>query len=137
MAIYAKPKFKVGQKVRTDGGFGHDPAIGTIVSISGSGDLYQVKVPKSCHPSIKLWNYFTKELELARGRPPKPKPIKFIATYDEVDKDPYKTFTSKKELNEWLEEAKKDEEIEFGSIKVYEIKKEFGVETSFKLVERG
>lgn len=71
-----------------------------------------------------------------RGRPSKPKPIKFIALYEEVDKDPYKEFTSKKKLLEWLKEAQEDEDIVFDSIVVYPVGKPMKVETSFRLNEK-
>jgi len=74
------------------------------------------------------------EVELvsrSRGRPPKP--VKYIAFYDEEDRDPAKKFTSRKELNEWLKEAEGNRDIIFSSIKVYEVKKEYEVLTSFKL----
>jgi len=75
---------------------------------------------------------------IKRGRPSKSKPVKFIAKYIEDGGDPYKEFTSKKALNEWLKGVQEDnhEDIEFNSIKIYEIKKEFGVETSFRLKEK-
>lgn len=69
-----------------------------------------------------------------RGRPAKPKPVKFIAVYDENDVDPVKEFASKREVTEWLREASKDESIDFDSIKVYPVGGRLKVKTNFSLV---
>ena len=62
-----------------------------------------------------------------------PRPVQFIAFYDETDGDPAKKFTSKKELNEWLKEAQKDGNIIFDSIEVFPVGKPMKIEMSFKL----
>lgn len=63
----------------------------------------------------------------------KESPVQYIAIYDLVDRDPTKTFTSKKELNKWLKEAKNDKDVIFDSIKIFEVKKQYSVQTTFRL----
>ena len=63
-------------------------------------------------------------------------PVQFIVIYDLVDRDPAKTFTSRKELNKWLKEAKEDRDVIFSSIKVFEVKREYEVKTSFSLKKK-
>ncbi len=65
------------------------------------------------------------------------KPVKFIVIYEESGDDPHKTFTSRKELMEWIKEAKEDEDIDFDTIQVYPAGKELRVEfkTTFSLKE--
>jgi len=74
--------------------------------------------------------------KIVRGRPSKPKTLKFVAIFDEEDGDPHKLFFTKKELNEWLTEAREDDNIVWNSIKVIEAKRVYDVWTSFKLKER-
>jgi len=79
---------------------------------------------------------FFSHIELVKkGKPIKEVKTKtiFIAIFDEDDIDTHTTFTNKKELIKWLKEVKENEDINFSSIKVYEIKKEFEVITNFKL----
>lgn len=67
------------------------------------------------------------------GRPPKPKFHKFVAFYEETNKDSYKLFYTKKELKELLEEAKDDEKIDFDSIKAYPLGEPFEISLNIKL----
>jgi len=77
---------------------------------------------------------FLNYIELVkRGRPAKEAKTMFVVTYDENDVDPHKTFTNKKELMKWLKDVIDNEDIDFNSIKVYEVKKEFKVVASFRL----
>lgn len=62
-----------------------------------------------------------------RGRPAKEKPVQYVVFYDENDHDPMKTFTERQALVAWLKEAREDEDIDFGSIRVFEVKKELKV----------
>lgn len=70
-----------------------------------------------------------RELELVnKGRPV------YVVFYEVNEIDPMKTFSTDKELKEWLAEAKDNKDIDFSSIRVFEVKKELKVKTSFKLV---
>lgn len=56
----AKPKFKVGDRVNTSGGFSFDPAIGTVASVDAdeeSEDYYLVDVDGEGN-----WGYYEREL---------------------------------------------------------------------------
>lgn len=57
----------------------------------------------------------------------------YVVTYDIEDRDPVATFTSKKEMDVWLKEARTNTRRKFDSIKVYEAKKQYEVKTSFTL----
>jgi len=134
-------KFKVGDKVKVVGNEAGDDynrylgKTGVIVEADDGMYPYMVEFDKEggkYHDSKDVFG--EQELALAKpGRPSKLKPIQFIAFYDETDGDPAKKFTSKKELNEWLKEAQKDENIIFDSIEVFPVGKPMKIEMSFKL----
>lgn len=63
----------------------------------------------------------------------KPQPVQFVAIWDERSGDPAKTFTSKKELDEWLKEAYESERIIKSSIRVFSVKEEHQVKVNFSL----
>ena len=71
-----------------------------------------------------------------RGRPPKPKQVKYYVIYDKTCGDPCKAFYTRKELNEWLKEALEDREIIWDSIKILSDFKEQVVTVKFKLEEK-
>ncbi len=126
-----KMKFKVGDKViGTKGAYSGQCGIkGTIVGITGDNIPYKVQYDNGVRTyegkeDIKL---------IKKGRITKAKPVKFVAIYDENNEDPAKTFTSKKELNTWLTEVRDNDDIVWNSIKVFEVKKEYEVETGFRL----
>jgi len=131
-------KFKVGDRVKIikniNGGTKDNKYIGKVGIIvkKARHDVQPYDIRLQNGDLLEAWAEDEFKL-MTKGRPFKLKPVKYIAFYDEEDKDPTKKFTSKKELNEWLKEAQKDEDIVFSSIKVYEIKKEYEVLTSFSL----
>jgi len=70
--------------------------------------------------------------ELFKGKTEK---VMFIVTYDRVDRDPTETFSSKKELDEWLKQTKENKNIIYDSIKVYEVGKQYNVKVTYALKE--
>lgn len=120
-------KFKQGDKIKILRSLhGHEYPIGsirTIDRIDSDGYIF------TSGP------YFVKadEIKLVNGKKEKILPTQFVVTYDEVSRDPYKTFTSKKEMNGWLKEAKSNTSIKFETIRVYEVKRTWEVKTSFTL----
>jgi len=70
--------------------------------------------------------------ELFKGKTEK---VMFIVTYDRVDRDPTETFSSKKELDEWLKQTKENKNIIYDSIKVYEVGKQYNVKVTYALRE--
>ncbi len=99
-----------------------------------AGKTYVARINESGRPTIVNCSCGSGwELVTRRGRPRKEKPIKFIVKYDIRSGDPLEEFTSKAELNKWLEEARDNENIIFNSIKVYGIKEEYEVKLNFSL----
>lgn len=126
-------KFKVGDRIRNI----ETGRIDVVKLLPGMEEYDRCRYIGSESGMVtdgSLWTHQEDwELISKRGRPTKEKEVMFIATYDVNDVDPHKTFTSRKELTDWLREAKEDTSIRFSSIKVYEVKKELEVITSFKL----
>ena len=117
----------------------------TLFHVEKIGEIYVLKMGNKMGDfSYKLWASEGKLEErgsgchcptkwIKVGKPKKTKPAKFVVIYDETDGDPAETFKSRTELNKWLKEAKDDENIVWNSIKVFEVKKEMEVLTSFRL----
>ena len=72
-------------------------------------------------------------IKFSRGRPRKEKQVKYIAIYEENNVDPVKKFTSRKELIDWIKEAKEDEDIDFDSIEVFEVNKRLEVKVKTRV----
>lgn len=122
--------FKIGEKVK-------------IIDIylehsSGQDYLGQigviVKDRRKLDRGYKYWVKFSDGVTLMYGLDEVERilPPQFIVTYDEVNRDPYKVFSTRKGLNKWLEEAQASNEVIFGSIKVFEIKKELELKIELK-----
>jgi len=130
-------KYKEGDKVKVienNSGLGvYDKYIGQVGKVTGV--IKHITYPYDVlFGDGKESDWKEEELSVVtRGRPSKPKPVKFIAIYDEEDGDPTKKFVSKTALNKWLKEAREDDDIVFESIEVYEVKDVYGVATSFRL----
>jgi len=137
-------KFKVGDRVEILGDKAHaghwfsPGSKGTILKRSGTYS-YEVQ-PEGFTSRLKSRFVSAGDLKLIdkRGRLSKPKLVKYIAKYEEEGRDPYKEFTSKKELNEWLRVQQltldgANENIIFDSIVVYPVGKPMKVEQSFRL----
>jgi ribosomal protein L21E len=125
-------KFKVGDKVRiiecsfTNSDI-HEGKTGTIVHIFKSG-AYEVDY------GIEGDNCVANRVELIKnGKKVKELPVQFVVTFDENGRDPVAVFTSKKEMKKWLTKAKDNSEIVFGSIRIFEVKKEYAVKMNFTL----
>lgn len=138
-------KYKVGNRVKAIGGRpkGH---CGIIRKINGNEYTVEFDNWHNGHSgttnglNIKNssgWCLLEEEIKLLHkgSKAIKAKPTLYVVIYDEVNKDPAETFSSKAELNKWLKEAKENRDIVWNSIKVYEVKKEFTVKamTSFRL----
>lgn len=126
-------KFKVGDKVKNK----KTGAIDFVKSAPGM-KIYDMKGFLDSDKGFLLkgygWGYQKSWKLVGRGRNEKVLPIKYVVFYEENDGDPMKTFSTNKELKGWLSEAKDDEDIDFSSIRVFEVKKELKVKTSFRLV---
>ena len=127
-------KYKVGDRVKVikvdDGpGSWYAKYIGKTATITKVNvDAYVLDLPnKEGNQTSEGW--FNEELSFAG----KPLPIKFVVAYDEHDFDPAKLFTSRKELDDWLREARDNENIVWASLRVFEVKKEMEVKTTFTL----
>jgi len=67
--------------------------------------------------------YGTEELALLKSEE-----VKYLAIFDEGDKDPVKTFPNLYKLKKWLSSALSDKNIVYGSIRVFGIKDEYQVQ---------
>ncbi len=138
-------KYKVGDKIKVKKSHHGECDNNCAVSISDMIAIDMVTISRvgSNYYEIKEDSHRWSDCMLARkvgkGRPKKEKPVKFIVIYDEIDGDPTKTFTSRKELMKWVKEAREDKDVVFGSIKIYPVGKEMKVEvkTNFRLKEKG
>lgn len=128
-------EFKVGDKVRVIEKNYCNPIeighVGTINEINPENYPYIIQLDNNDVSLKEDWC----EL-VGKGRPARVLPIKYAVFYKENDVNPMATFTAEKELKSWLTNAKDNEEIDFSSIRVFEVKRELRVEakTSFKLV---
>lgn len=128
-------KFKVGDKVKIikikrEHHFGDDylNQVGEIIEdYPGRNLIYDFWVK---FDDDEIYQYGEEELAKAG----KALPIKYVVFYKENNVDPMATFTTEKELKSWLTKAKDNEEIDFSSIRFFEVKKELKVKISFKLV---
>ena len=128
-------KFKVGDKVvfTENSGIGKVGVTAEVYDL-GTNDMH-IYVKDSSDGSGS-WAVEPSWIRLVDSKKEKVLPVQYIVIYDFVDRDPAKTFTSRKELNKWLKEAKEDRDVIFSSIKVFEVKREYEVKTSFSLKKK-
>lgn len=85
------------------------------------------------YDGFKEGNDAIRDFKIVTGKKEKVLPVLYVVTYDIEDRDPVQTFTSKKDMNEWLKEARKNSRIKFDLIKVYEVKKAYEIKVNFSL----
>lgn len=122
--------FKIGDRVKTE--YGTGKIIADPVSDSPGVEHDENIKGHSCQGKGKggycYWISKGDIKKISRGRSRKGKQVKFIAIYDETDRDPYKTFISRKELVDWIKEAQEDKDVVFDSIRVFGVDREIEIE---------
>jgi hypothetical protein len=126
-------KYKVGDKVKVvkidEDNSWYEKYIGKTATITNiSSERYTLDLPDKYGNYISE-NWLEKEVEFVG----KALPIKFVVVYDENDVDPAKLFASRTELDEWLKEARDNENIVWASLRIFEVNKEMEVKTTFTL----
>lgn len=61
------------------------------------------------------------------------KPIKYVLFYDENDHDPMVTFSELKEVKKWIKDNLINKDIDFDSIRIFEVKKELKFKKSINI----
>ena len=140
-------KFKIGDRVRiikrkagnrTGGEKWHNPngdvgSCGVITAIDSDKKTYCVE------NGIKYFGFFDhEEIELYKGKrgraaTVKTETIKYVVSYEVSDHDHIQHFTDVKALHEWLKKAIGFGDVKSTAFRVFEVKKEFKVLTSFRL----
>ncbi len=128
-------KFKKGDRVRvvdniSDPWF--DRYIGKIATVVDLGnyceDLFWLNLPEERGRERSVWA--EEELEkITVGRPKKEPVIRYVVVRASVAS----AFASRKELMIWLREAREDSNVDWDSIRVFDVKKEMRVLTSLEL----
>lgn len=131
-------KYKVGDKVkilpRKYGQKNQSPPyvdsmtkfVGKILTISTI--IYPNNYYLECNP------YYWREDWLQKvGKSVKEKPIKYVLFYDENYHDPMETFLELKEVKKWIKDNLKNEDIDFDSIRIFEVKKELKFKKSINI----
>ncbi len=130
-------ELKTGDRVKVSKDvFTYPGEEGVIVSLNVYSDKYKCSFDCLIDLGHIKEPYDEEQLTLVKlkaGCPVKAKKIKFIAQYDLVDGNPVKEFYSRPELMKWLEEAKKNEEIVWESIKIYPVDKVWKPKANIKI----
>ena len=128
--------FKVGDRVK-DISYECEGVVTNLTGHNGESTLLRIKRDDGIDGSpqkIGKWACNPKNLVLIKsGRPVKVKPVVYVVIYDEVDRDPTKIFTSKKDLTSWLKEAKEDSDVVWDSIRIFEVSKELRAKVHSKI----
>lgn len=130
-------KFKVGDTVKMAR---VDPELAVVDMnyLGGIGKVKHINEDKTYQYEVdfgdRVQDFQEWQLEkVGEDKSVKPTPVLYVVTYDMEGHDPVKTFTSKKEMNAWLKEAHENRSVVWSSIKVFEVKKEYQVGTTFSL----